>query len=295
MSAAEPARDRPHLGAATLADAAVTALVEEAELTPKPGLVDGRGSGAHDDLDLPAMIRSALALRAPLERMAAAAEGQAATGGLRELLGAIGRDAESAMLAATGGSNSHRGAIWVLGLLVAGAAMDPRDATAAGVTARAAALARQGDRLATRRASHGSRACARYGVGGARAQAASGFPHVVGVGLPSLQAARRRGVGEDEARLDALLAIMCTLDDTCLLHRGGREALGAARRGAAAVLRSGGSSTVAGREALRALEASMLAHRASPGGSADLLAAVLFLDRLGEGRQWSRPGHQRWG
>jgi len=121
--------------------------------------------------------------------------------------------------------------------------------------------------------------CRRYGVLGARGEASAGFPHVVNIGLPALRAARARGVGETCARLDALMAIMASLDDTCLLHRGGVTALHAAQGGARAVLAAGGSSTAAGRQALLRLDADLLGHRASPGGCADLLAACLFLDR----------------
>jgi triphosphoribosyl-dephospho-CoA synthase len=70
------------------------------------------------------------------------------------------------------------------------------------------------------------------------------------------------------------------VDDTCLLHRGGRAALWDAKTGARAVLAAGGNATAAGRHALQSLEAALLRHNASPGGSADLLAAALFLDAL---------------
>jgi triphosphoribosyl-dephospho-CoA synthase len=85
--------------------------------------------------------------------------------------------------------------------------------------------------------------------------------------------------GEACARLDALMAIMASLDDTCLLHRGGLPALEAAQRGARIVLAAGGSSAAAGWDALLRLDADLLARDASPGGCADLLAACLFLDR----------------
>lgn len=265
---------------ARLAGLAVESLADEARLSPKPGLVDARGSGAHHDLDLARMLRSARALGPAFEAMARAAVDAPATQALRERLAFIGRDGERAMLAATGGANAHRGAIWTLGLLVAGAAMDASDRRPRSVAARAAAIARHADRFAPEGGTHGARACARFGVSGARGEATSGFPHAVEVGLPALHAARRRGAAEGDARLDALLAMMARLDDTCLLHRGGRNALEAAWRGAAAALALGGAATARGREALLALDAELLARNASPGGSADLLAAVLFLDRL---------------
>jgi triphosphoribosyl-dephospho-CoA synthase len=263
-----------------LADHAVASLVDEALLTPKPGLVDRRGSGAHVDLDLDVMLRSAASLHPTFAAIADRAAGERPGQLLREDLAAIGREGERAMLAATGGSNAHRGAIWSVGLLVAGAAMDPARATPRAVATRASAIARHPDRFAPDQPTNGARACARYRVAGARGEATSGFPHVVSIGVPALRRARRGGAPEESARLDALLAIMCSLEDTCLLHRGGPAALDAARRGARRVLDAGGASTARGRRALLHLDQRLLARNASPGGSADCLAAVLFLDRL---------------
>src|ERR1700727_1405642 len=95
--------------------------------------------------------------------------------------------------------------------------------------------------------SHGERARQRYQVGGARREAQDGFPHVVEIGLPALLKARANGAPEDAARLDALLAIMASLDDTCLLHRAGLPGLRAGQQGARRVLELGGSASVAGR------------------------------------------------
>jgi triphosphoribosyl-dephospho-CoA synthase len=212
-------------------------------------------------------------------QMAAFAAGREPNQALREELALIGRAGECDMLAATGGSNAHRGAIWIIGLLVAARAMSGAGATPSEVAARAGRIAAFPDRYAPPQDSPGARACRRYGVPGARGEACAGFPHVVNVGLPAMWAARARGADETCARLDALMAIMTSLDDTCVLHRGGLRALEAAQSGARAVLAAGGSSTAAGRHALLRLDAELLALHASPGGCADLLAACLFLDR----------------
>lgn len=270
--------DLSRVAAADVADRAAEALVAEALLTPKPALVDLRGSGAHRDLDLTRLLRSAASLRIGFYRMAECAEGRAPTQSLREDLAFIGREAEEVMLAATDGSNAHRGAIWILGLLVAARMMGGDGATPTEVAGVAALIARLPDRFAPSTASNGSRVCDTYGVPGARGEAQIGFPHVVEIGLPALWRARQRGVPEPNAQLDALMAIMEHLPDTCLLHRGGLAALHAAQNGAGAVIEAGGTSTEAGRRALLALDEELLRRWASPGGCADLLAACLFLD-----------------
>lgn len=267
---------------ARLADFAVSALVDEAKLTPKPGLVDQRGSGSHRDLDLAAMLRSAESLRVAFATMARISQSAAPDAALRERLAVVGRYGEQEMLLATGGSNSHRGSIWALGLLIAGAAIDG-SGEASTVAARAGAIARHPDRFAPNPQSNGAKASARYGVSGARGEAMAGFPHAVKIGLPVLRSGRHKGLTEDEARIDALIAVMASLDDTCLLHRGGRLALDAAKTGARDVLAAGGFGSNAGRSAFAILERRLLDLGVSPGGSADALAATLFLDRIERG------------
>ena len=258
-----------------IARLATQALIAEAELTPKPGLVDRRGSGAHTDLTLEAMRRSALAIEPHFRRMAHAAAGAHACQSLREQLADIGRQAEQAMLAATGGSNAHKGAIWALGLLVSAVAMQVGAAATV-----AATIASFQDRALPRLVSHGDAVAKRYGVWGARAEALNGFPHVVNVALPTLRRRRFEGATEEVAQLDALVSVMSRLDDTCLLHRGGLEALNAAKAGAAAVELAGGMGTALGAELLDRLDRRLLELNASPGGSADMLAAALFLDAV---------------
>lgn len=266
--------------ASSLAHLAVAALIAEVELTPKPALVDQRGSGAHSDLTLALMTRSAHALTGAFAATAAAATGQQPSQALRERLGAIGREGEGIMLAATNGVNTHRGALWAVGLLVAGAAIAGPASPAQEIAANAGSLARLTDHGAPLTPSHGFAMQRRYGVAGARGEAQRNYPCVIEQGLPALWAARRRGASETCARLDALFAIMARLDDTCLLYRGGEDALRLAQTGACAILRAGGTSTAAGHDQRTQLERALLLRRASPGGSADLLAATLFLDAL---------------
>lgn len=282
------ARDAAPCPDAQLARFARDALIDEARLTPKPALVDARGSGAHSDLDLATMLRSAFALESTFRALSRAARGSTPSVALRTDLARIGRAGEAAMMRATHGSNAHRGAIWIVGLLVAGAAIVPAPfiaddgahAHAALICETGAQIARFDDLLARPADSNGERVRLRYNVGGARREAQDGFPHVMRVGLPALHAARAQGHDESTARVDALLAIMASLDDTCVLHRAGLAGRAAAQAGARRVRDAGGIATRAGRAAFDALEHALLALNASPGGAADLLAATLFIDRL---------------
>jgi triphosphoribosyl-dephospho-CoA synthase len=259
-----------------LADLAVDALIDEADLSPKPALVDRRGNGAHTDLHLGLMHASALALWPAFKEMAEAALELGEVGvPLREAIGRIGREGEQAMLVTTNGVNTHRGAIWALGLLVTAAALQPKS-----IALCAARLALLDDRYAPTPLSHGAQVAQRYGARGAREEAQLGFPSVLQRGLPQLHKSRANGHGEQNARLDALLAIMTELADTCVLYRAGEPGLHAMQNGARAVLDAGGSASLSGRRRLHELDQQLIALNASPGGAADLLAATLLLDRI---------------
>jgi triphosphoribosyl-dephospho-CoA synthase len=268
-----------------LADLAVAALIDEVTLTPKPGLVDLRSRGAHRDLSWDLMCHSAWALHPTFLAMAQAGcdLGNSYPRRLRETIGAIGRRGELAMLEASGGINTHRGAIWALGLLVTASAQGQSQHPRA-VAARAGALARINDRFApTNTGNNGERVRREHGVGGALGQAQAGFPHALDMALPALLAAREGGSGEDAARLHALLAIIARLDDTCVLSRGGVAGLQAVQAGAASVLAVflvSGSASAPGKLALQRYEQDLLARNLSPGGAADLLAATLLLDSI---------------
>ena len=173
---------------------------------------------------------------ATLARTAARAPGT--PGGalrLRRDLGRIGRRAEAEMLAATGGVNTHRGALYSLGFLVAGAAYAGACAPAE-VALAAGELARLPDIAVRQARSHGDLVRDQHPRAGAAVHAATGFPVTMRTALPALRASRRRGAGEQMARLDALPAVMAVLDDTCVLYRAGTQGLGLIRRDAAAVL-----------------------------------------------------------
>ncbi|EFT4510297.1 triphosphoribosyl-dephospho-CoA synthase [Salmonella enterica subsp. enterica serovar Stanley] len=263
-----------------LARTATQCLIDEARLSPKPGLVDSRGNGAHHDLTLSLMERSARSLTPTFQALALQSWQRPADIALRQTIGRLGREGEQQMMMVTNGVNTHRGAIWAMGLLVSAVAMLGGTGKAQQVADTAAGLARLPDEAVPKVFSKGLRATRRYCVPGAREEAQQAFPHIMQRALPQLRLSRLSGSSETHARLDALMAIMTSLTDTCVLSRAGMEGLNAMQNGARAVLCAGGSAYPAGLAALAALDNHMLALNASPGGAADLLAATLFLDLI---------------
>ncbi|MEV0098089.1 triphosphoribosyl-dephospho-CoA synthase [Nocardia sp. NPDC050789] len=264
----------------SLADMAVRSLIAEAELTPKPGLVDLRGGGTHTDMDVRLLRLSAHALRPTFEDLAMIGALPMEDRRRRSALAAVGRRGEQQMMAVTGGVNTHRGAIWALGLAVGAAAatLSNEPGTILRRVARIAGHpddAERDDRWDT----VGARVRGRYRVGGAVDEARLGFPHAAAA-LAQLRRSRRAGAPEHNAQLDALMASMAGLEDTCLLARGGAVALTHTRLAARAVLEAGGTHIREGRRRLERLDRQLLEHGLSPGGSADVLALALLLDTI---------------
>jgi triphosphoribosyl-dephospho-CoA synthase len=250
----------------------------ELETWPKPGLVSHIDPGSHQDMNARTFRRSAAAIRPYFQQLAASAADGCGMGRLR----VIGLEAERAMLAATSGVNTHRGAIFGLGLLCAaagaraGGQIDPALPLGAIVARLWGGSILDGPVLLH---SHGSAARRRFAAGGARVEAARGFPSVYHVGLPALRkGALAAGADEEAARVEACFALIASIEDTNLLHRGGLEGLRFARTATKRFLDEGGVGSPDWRRRAGAVHRSFVARRLSPGGSADLLAMTLFVE-----------------
>jgi len=265
----------------TVALYAVQSLLCEVYTTPKPGLVDRRNSGSHRDMDLYTFLRSTAALWryftccVQIGQETAQAPAEETFRQLRQ----AGLQAEDTMLRATGGVNTHKGAIFTMGLLCGSAGRlpsaqweDPR-----AVTRQCADMTRglTGKELGRADGSTvGKRLYTMYGITGARGQAEAGFPGAVDVGLPVLERGLARGKPWNDAGCAALLAILAQTEDTNLIARGGMEKWRQLSRELCDLLRQ---EPYPGKEMLEQLDDRFIRENLSPGGSADLLAASYFL------------------
>jgi triphosphoribosyl-dephospho-CoA synthase len=259
----------------------VAALHDELVLEPKPGLVSPLDNGSHTDMDASTFMRSLFALRHPFQRLAALGAAGAPFADLER----EGVAAEARMLSATAGVNTHRGAIFTLGLLCASAGwLRARGQPLDPPGLRRTLLRQWGGALATRSppALMGSASgeAWRAGLQGAGAEAAQGFPVLFEGALPALRKALAAGLSPQQARVQALFQAMATLDDTNLARRGGIAGLRDAQAAAGEWLRQGGAARPDGLDRARALHRDFVARRLSPGGAADVLAAACWIHRV---------------
>lgn len=272
-----------------IAQLACRALLAEIHTTPKPGLVDRDNNGSHRDMDIFTFAASSAALWPYFARCATIGWDTADLPPSKtfEKLRLQGRIAEGKMLAATGGVNTHKGAIFSIGLVCAAAGrlapplwsqeehlLDECAAMTLGLTDKDfSELTWETARSA------GQKLYLENGITGVRGEAEKGFPLVRCVGLPRLEAALAEGMSLNDAGCAALIALMEHNVDTNLVHRGGWSAQRHVAERAGKILRE---TPYPSRKILKGFDRDLIAANLSPGGSADLLAMCYLLHFLKE-------------
>lgn len=278
-----------------LAALAVKALLDEAALFPKPGLVDPVSQGAHSDMDFTTLVRSAAALQQGFYECArigyeSAAPDQSAAA-VRKRLRIAGLELEKAMFAETRGVNTHKGAIFIFAYLLgaAGQLFGVSAAPHCGLPELTEALCARMRVLAAglwdedmagvnakQTLTHGEQVFLQYGCKGIRGEVEAGLP------LVQRNAAYLAGLThltQREAYLYTLLRIIAENEDTNVLFRAGSTALRDLQSRCASIVASGvtGAALYA---AVESLDDYCIERHISPGGSADLFAAALFCRSL---------------
>lgn len=259
---------------------AVQGLLCEVYATPKPGLVDQNNNGSHKDMDLMLFLRSSASLWPYFRRCAEIGLQYSDPAAVFEKLRQAGLEAEKNMLSATGGINTHKGAIFSLGILCGAAAMispqqwDDPIALSRQAAALVRGLVRKDYEFLDAPVTSGEKLFMQYGITGARGQAEAGFPAVFQVGLPVLEESLKKGHSLNDALCAALLHIIATTWDTNLIKRGGMALCGQLQSAIQTILKVDPHPS---KDILEDLDKAFIKQNLSPGGSADLLAATCFV------------------
>lgn len=249
-----------------VADLAERALRLELDTTPKPGLVDRQDNGAHKDMDYALMSKSISALRPYLTRLAVESAKDIDPAKIKE----IGIEAEKAMLKATGGVNTHKGALFCIGLSVAAASCLACSTGAVEAYSFKELVSRAASEIPSAQGTHGAEAKRSFKAVGALENARAAYPELFADWLPYYLSLE----GDPFRCHKTLLHIMTTLDDTNILHRRGEEGLARAKSEAARLLEDFSES------GLSSLNKDFIRENISPGGSADMLSLTIFINSI---------------
>lgn len=274
-------------------------ILTEALLTPKPGLVDAKDSGAHKDMDIFTFVRSAVSLRDGFKEMfLAGAMNEIPLNNLLSIIRPIGIRMEQEMFGATSGINTHKGIIFSMGLLLAALgrllkedqfagermpSLNPQDterifSVIMGVTEGLVSK----DFANIHRKSvltHGEKLYLEYGFTGIRGEAEKGYPVLRDEVLPYLRN-RKEKLSYEETLLEVLFLLMRHVEDSNIVTRGGIESLGYVRSTAEKFLADGGMRQEDAYEKIQIMNETFISRNLSPGGAADLLSLAIVLGKL---------------
>lgn len=270
-----------------IAHLATQALQAELDTTPKPGLVDKDNNGAHRDMDYALMQRSIDTLHPYFVKLAllGCADALPTHTSIRD----IGIEAEKAMLSATNGVNTHKGALFSMGLAVVAAAHEERKIAAneeqilkeknggeevlVSLQTTIKALAAS---FPDTNGTHGSKAKllskGPTAIKGALDNAREGYEMLFAEWLPFY--IERRKERDAYTLHKTLLHIMCDLDDTNVIYRTDLATAEEVKQEARALLDSFSKA------ALKDMDRRYTARNISPGGAADMLSLTIFIGSI---------------
>lgn len=271
-----------------IAHLATRALHAELDTTPKPGLVDKDNSGAHRDMDHALMSRSIRAIHPYFVRLALL--GFAADMPSHDDIVKTGIEAERAMFEATNGVNTYKGALFSMGLAVVAAAGKAWQGSSITPQTLSAAISKLAFAFPDTKGTHGSKAKQTAAsetatFKGALDNAREGYPMLFNDWLPFYANLSKNG--EPHALHLTLLRIMCDLDDTNIVYRTSLAMMKQVKKESRSVLSRWSEATHGTPQTdgdtnldtiLGDMNRSFVQRNISPGGSADMLSLVVFIN-----------------
>lgn len=274
-----------------IADIIVVALSLEATTWPKPGLVTALNTGCLNNMNMLSFFKSAIQLRPFFEQAHSLGNSIEYKNDLVKnvvMLRSIGINAESAMFDVTRNVNTHKGAIFMLLILVycVGFIEKEDNYKFEDLFEMMAIVGKHilkedffgGNNLEAHPITTGQLAFKKYQILGIRGVAADGFQLVVDFGIPIFHEIISRTNNLRIAIVGVLLKYMSVIDDTTIMNRKfSINRLRFVKSISAKCIKYGGYETIRGRVLIKAMEYIFTKFNISPGGSADLVSLTLAI------------------
>lgn len=264
----------------TIASLAVKALLYEVSVSPKPGLVDRFNNGSHSDMTFYSFVDSAVVLYPYFKNAFVLGLSEQSFAECFKKLRELGKQAEKTMFDATKGINTHKGAVFSLGIVCCATAWAKRTGNSVFQCCSeltAGIIDSDFNNLSTENCTTaGQKLFLEYGLTGVRGELESGLPSVECYGLPVLEKLLSEGKSIDEAGSNALLSLIANTYDTNMINRGGLDKSMQIKKKVEKLISKGFVT----KSEIQKLDNVFIKDHLSPGGCADLLAICFFVHFL---------------
>lgn len=261
---------------------AMQAMMYEAACSPSPGLVSAISQGAHEDMDFFSFIDSTASLIKYFTECAERGIKRGTPIGLLDELRDLGKNAEYYMLKKTGGVNTQKGLIFLLGIgCAAGGIIVAKGLKFCDVRylikeITEGIMKRELINLDKNKfpLSHGEELFIKFGVRGIREEIERGLPIIFDYSLNLYKNCYK--LNKNQQLIHTLIGIMQYCQDTNIIYRHSLEVLQEVQKKAEHIIGIGGMNTLEGQASVNKLDEEFCIRKISPGGSADLLAGTVF-------------------
>lgn len=270
-----------------IGEAATLGMLFEAAASPSLGLVSPYSNGCHKDMDYFTFLRSTSSIAGIMPIFAQI--GIDYEKDLLSKLRAVGIYGEKNMFNSTKGVNTHRGALFLLGITssAAGRCFNLSvDINRQNIAEQCRIIAnniveRELESIKEdRNLTNGERIYKKYGIKGIRGEIQNGLPSVINMGLPMYEEAKKFKLSESDCLVYSLLGIMSCAEDTTVINRCGMEVYIKMKEMAKRAIELGGMKTNEGNKYVQKMDRLFIDNNISPGGAADLLAATVMIYNL---------------
>jgi len=269
-----------------IAELAIRSMLYEISAYPSPGLVSPVSTGAHKDMNFYTFLNSCPVLLIPIAVCAQIGAQAANPALIMPDIRKIGIAAEKRMYKATGGVNTQKGHLFLGGIIAAAAGYllirqgylkaDDIFSVVAEICSKIVEqdfAQLQKKEVLTR----GEQFYIQIGVTGIRGEVEQGLPSIRTFGLPGFYQAREAQLNLNDCIIHTLVALMQQTEDTNIIGRFSLQVLHEIKLRSRAIMKKGGMLTAVGRKAIVEMDRELSRDGISPGGSADLTAATVFI------------------
>ncbi len=259
----------------------------EVYVSPKPGLVDKIDSGAHKDMNIKTFIDSSIALNSTFVKCFEIGylNNEKPPHEILSQLRNIGIKGEKKMFKATKGINTHKGQLFLLGFIVASAGIlvSQRETISSEKISKQIKIFtkdivnKELKTIKGNKLSHGEVIYKKYGKKGIRGEVEEGIPSICNLGYVKFKEYLSNGIGFNNALIGVLIELMAEVDDTNVLWRRGLEGSEYLKKMANKALMLGNVTTQQGMNFILKMNKEFNEKNISPGGCADMLAAVIMI------------------